>query len=181
MIENHANYIINSNYPDCGGLFNNQVQNKMFRRFRIIKKKTIDEPYATTLYNYLSNKHLLYNLYYYIKMNFKPLTDTECKEISEADNKYMDYVKNKEDNKHVLQRYIIDECVDNKNRLRLNYLVNCLKARDYKTSMATEKTILLQRKICDISDGHLIIIDMDKFIDMYLNDEFEENDQQPPI
>ena len=68
-----------------------------------------------------------------------------------------------------------------KNRLRLNYLVSCLKARDYKTSMATEKTILLQRKICDISGSHLIIIDMDKFIDMYLNDEFEENDQQPPI
>ena len=181
MIENHANYIINSNYPDCGGLFNNQVQNEMFRRFRIIKKKTIDEPYATTLYNYLSDKHLLYNLYYYIKMNFKPLTDTECKYISDADVKYMEYVKNKEDNKHVLQRYIIDECVDNKNRLRLNYLVNCLKARDYKTSMATEKTILLQRKICDISDGHLIIVNMDKFVDMYLNDEFEENDQQPPI
>ena len=29
--------------------------------------------------------------------------------------------------------------------------------------------------------GCLIIIDMDKFVDMYLNDEFEENAQQPPI
>ena len=36
MKKNRANFVINSNYLNCGGLFSNQTQGEMFSRFRVI-------------------------------------------------------------------------------------------------------------------------------------------------
>ena len=182
MIENSANFIINSNYLNCGGLFSNQTQGEMFRRFRVIKKQIINQDNAEILFNNLNDKYILYNLFEYIKNEFKPMNIKEFKEVSEFETEYMQTVKNTEDNKRVLSKDSIELCVDKKKQLRLNYLVKSLRDRSYITTMTNEKMFLIQSEVVKISGKHLIITDFDKFKSLYLNDEFEEedtNDDEP--
>ena len=183
MIENSANFVINSNYLNCGGLFSNQTQGEMFRRFRVIKKQIIKAEDAEILFNNLNDKYILYNMVEYIKNEFKPMNIKEFKEVSEFETEYMQTVKNTEDNKRVLSKDSIELCVDNQNRLRLNYLVRSLKDRSYITTMTAEKMFLIQSEVCKIDNSrHIKIIDFDKFKSLYLNDEFEEeddNDNEP--
>ena len=180
MKKNRTNYIINSNYLNCGGLFSNQTQNEMFRRFRIIKKQTIDKQQAHILYNNLNDKYILYNMFEYIKNEFKPMTAEEFEEVSEYEKEYMQSVKNTDDNKRVLSKDSIELCVDKKKQLRLNYLVRSLRDRSYITTMANEKMFLIQSEVVKISGRNLIITDFDKFKSLYLNDEFEEEDDNEP-
>ena len=179
MIENSANFVINSNYLNCGGLFSNQTQGEMFRRFRVIKKQIIKAEDAEILFNNLNDKYILYNMVEYIKNEFKPMNIKEFKEVSEFETEYMQTVKNTEDNKRVLSKDSIELCVDNQNRLRLNYLVRSLKDRSYITTMTAEKMFLIQSEVCKIDNSrHIKIIDFDKFKSLYLNDEFEEEDTE---
>ena len=178
MIDNCANFIINSNYLNCGGMFSNQTQGEMFRRFRVIKKQIINQDDAETLYNNLNDKHILYNIYEYIKNEFKPMNVKEFKEVSEYEKEYMQTVKNTNDNKHVLDRDTIEACVDKKKQLRLKYLVDMLKNRNYYTTMTNEKMMLLQADVIKISGNHLIITDYDKFKSIYINDEFEDDEEE---
>lgn len=173
MIDNSANYIINSNYLNCGGLFSNQTQGEMFRRFRVIKKQIMNQDETEILYNNLNDKHILYNLYEYIKKEFKPMTLKEFEEVSEYEEEYRQTVKNTQDNKRVLDKDIIKECVDKKKQLRLKYLVDMLRNRNYITTMTSEKMFLMQSDVVKISGTHLIITDYEKFEEIYLNDEFE--------
>ena len=183
MIENSANFVINSNYLNCGGLFSNQTQGEMFRRFRVIKKQIIKAEDAEILFNNLNDKYILYNMVEYIKNEFKPMNIKEFKEVSEFETEYMQTVKNTEDNKRVLSKDSIELCVDKQNRLRLNYLVKSLRDRSYITTMTAEKMFLIQSEVCKIDNSrHIKITDFDKFKSLYLNDEFEEeddNDNEP--
>ena len=182
MIENSANFIINSNYLNCGGLFSNQTQGEMFRRFRVIKKQIINQDNAEILFNNLNDKYILYNLFEYIKKEFKPMNIKEFKEVSEFEKEYMQSVKNTQDNKRVLSKDAIECCVDKYKHLRIKYLVDSLRARSYITSITNEKMALLQADVVKISGKHLTITDYDKFKSLYLNDEFEEeddNDDEP--
>lgn len=176
MIENSANFVINSNYLNCGGLFSNQTQGEMFRRFRVIKKQIIKAEDSEMLFNNLNDKYILYNMVEYIKNEFKPMNIKEFKEVSEFETEYMQTVKNTEDNKRVLSKDSIELCVDKKKQLRLNYLVRSLKDRSYITTMTNEKMFLIQSEVVKISGKHLIITDFDKFKSLYLNDEFEEDE-----
>lgn len=181
MIENSANFIINSNYLNCGGLFSNQTQGEMFRRFRVIKKQIINQDNAEILFNNLNDKYILYNLFEYIKNEFKPMNIKEFKEVSEFETEYMQTVKNTQDNKRVLSKDSIELCVDKKKRLRLNYLVKSLRDRSYITTMTAEKMFLIQSEVCKIDESrHIKITDYDKFMSLYLNDEFEEEDNDEP-
>ena len=178
MIDNCANFIINSNYLNCGGMFSNQTQGEMFRRFRVIKKQIINQDDAEILYNNLNDKHILYNIYEYIKNEFKPMTVKEFQEVSEYEKEYMQTVKNTNDNKHVLDKDTIEMCVDKKKQLRIKYLVDVLKNRSYYTTITSEKMALLQADVVKISGKHLIITDFDKFKEIYLNDEFEDENEE---
>ena len=179
MIDNCANFIINSNYLNCGGMFSNQTQGEMFRRFRVIKKQIINQDEADILYNNLNDKHILYNIFEYIKNEFKPMTVKEFQEVSEYEEEYMQTVKNTNDNKHVLDRDTIEMCVDKKKRLSIKYLVDMLKNRSYNTTIASEKMFLIQSEVCKIDSArHLIITDYDKFVSIYLNDEFEDENEE---
>ena len=180
MIENSANFIINSNYLNCGGLFSNQTQGEMFRRFRVIKKQIIKAEDTEILFNNLNDKNILYNMVEYIKKEFKPMTIKEFKEVSEYETEYMQTVKNTEDNKRVLDKNIIALCVDKRKRLSIKNLVDYLRAQSYMTTMTNEKMFLIQSEVCKIdSSRHLIITDYDKFVSLYLNDEFEgENEEE---
>ena len=178
MIENSANFIINSNYLNCGGLFSNQTQGEMFRRFRIIKKQPINQDKAEILFNNLNDKNILYNMVEYIKNEFKPMTLKEFQEVSEYEKEYMQTVKNTQDNKRVLDKVIIEECVDKQNRLRLKYLVDSLRARSYNTTMTSEKMFLIQAEVVNISGKNLKITDYEKFKELYLNDEFEDENEE---
>lgn len=180
MIDNSANYIINSNYLNCGGLFSNQTQGEMFRRFRVIKKQIINQDKAEVLFNNLNDKNILYNLYEYIKKEFKQMTLKEYEEVSEYEKEYKQTVKNTQDNKRVLDKVIIEECVDKKKQLRLKYLVDMLRNRNYITTMTNEKTALLQAEVVKPSGTHLIITDYEKFEEIYLNDEFDEEEEDKP-
>lgn len=180
MKKNRANYIINSNFLNCGGLFANQTQNEMFRRFRIIKKRTINKQQAHILYNNLEDKHILYNLYEYIKHEFKPMTVDEFEEESEYEKEYAQTVKNTDDNKRVLDKDTIEMCVDKLKRLRIKYLVDMLKNRSYNTTISSEKMALLQADVVKVSGKHLIITDYDKFESIYINDEFDEEEEDKP-
>lgn len=183
MIENSANFIINSNYLNCGGMFSNQTQGEMFRRFRVIKKQIIKAEDTEILYNNLNDKNILYNMVEYIKTEFKPMTVKEFKEVSEYETEYMQTVKNTTDNKRVLDKVIIKECVDKLKRLRIKYLVDMLKNRSYVTTITNEKMFLIQSEVVKISGKHLIITDYEKFEEIYLNDEFEgenEEDEDQP-
>ena len=142
MIETSANFIINSNYLNCGGMFSNQTQGEMFRRFRVIKKQIINSEQSEILFNNLNDKNILYNMVEYIKKEFKPMTIKEFKEVSEYETEYMQTVKNTTDNKRVLDKDIIKECVDKKKQLRLKYLVDMLRVRNYITTMTNEKMAL---------------------------------------
>ncbi len=176
MKKNRANFIINSNYLNCGGLFSNQTQGEMFRRFRVIKKQIIDKKQAHILYNNLNDKYILYNLFEYIKNEFKPMTADEFEEVSEFETEYMQTAKNTEDNKRVLSKDSIEMCVDKYKHLRIKYLVDSLRARSYITSITNEKMALLQANVVKISGKHLTITDYKKFEEIYLNDEFEEEE-----
>ena len=178
MKKNRANFVINSNYLNCGGLFSNQTQGEMFRRFRVIKKQIIKAEDAEILFNNLNDKNILYNMVEYIKNEFKPMNIKEFKEVSEFETEYMQTVKNTEDNKRVLSKDSIELCVDNQNRLRLNYLVKSLRDRSYITTMTNEKMFLIQSEVVKISGKNLKITDFDKFKSLYLNDEFEEEDTE---
>ena len=179
MIDNCANFIINSNYLNCGGMFSNQTQGEMFRRFRVIKKQIINQDDADILYDNLNNKHILYNIFEYIKNEFKPMNVKEFQEVSEYEKEYMQTVKNTNDNKHVLDKDTIEMCVDKKKRLCIKYLVDRLLNRSYKTTIASEKMFLIQSEVCKIDSArHLIITDYDKFVSIYLNDEFEEENEE---
>lgn len=176
-----TNFIINSNYPECGGLFNNQKQNEMFRRFRIIKKQTIDKKAGNILCANLKDKHILYNLYMYIKNTFKPMTVEEVQEETEYEKEYITKTKNADDNKKVVPRYLISECIDSQKRLRLKKLVDYLKDNNYTTTIAAEKSYLLFNDICKVSGSRdLKIIDMDKFESIYLVEE-EDDDKKEEI
>ena len=83
MRKNRANFVINSNYLNCGGMFSNQTQGEMFRRFRVIKKQIIKTEYSEKLFNNLNDKNILYNMVEYIKNEFKPMNINEFKEVSE--------------------------------------------------------------------------------------------------
>ena len=178
MIDNCANFIINSNYLNCGGMFSNQTQGEMFRRFRVIKKQIINQDDADILYNNLNDKHILYNIYEYIKNEFKPMSVKEFQEVSEYEKEYMQTVKNTNDNKHVLDRDTIEMCVDKLKRLRIKYLVDMLKNRNYYTTITSEKMALLQADVVKLSGKHLIITDYDKFEEIYINDEFEDENEE---
>ena len=178
MIENSANFIINSNYLNCGGMFSNQTQGEMFRRFRVIKKQIINQDKAETLFNNLNDKNILYNMVEYIKNEFKPMNIKEFKEVSEYETEYMQTVKNTTDNKRVLDKDIIELCVDKKKRLRLNYLVDSLRARSYITTMTNEKMFLIQSEVVKISGNHLTITDYEKFKEIYLNEEFDNENEE---
>ena len=179
MIDNCANFIINSNYLNCGGMFSNQTQGEMFRRFRVIKKQIIKQDDANILYDNLKDKNILYNIFEYIKNEFKPMNIEEFQEVSEYEKEYMQTVKNTNDNKHVLDRDTIEMCVDKKKRLSIKYLVDRLLNRSYKTTIANEKMFLIQSEVCKIDSArHLIITDYDKFVSIYLNDEFEDENEE---
>lgn len=176
-----TNFIINSNYPECGGMFNNQKQNEMFRRFRIIKKQTINKEEGNILCANLKDKHILYNLYMYIKNTFKPMTVKEVQEVSEYEKEYITKTKNTDDNKKVVSRYLLSECIDSKNRLRLKKLVDYLKDNGCVTTIAAEKSYLLFNDICKVNDSRSMkIIDMDKFESIYLVEE-EDDDKKEEI
>ena len=174
MKKTRANFVINSNYLNCGGLFSNQTQGEMFRRFRVIKKQIIKAEDTEILFNNLNDKNILYNMVEYIKKEFKPMTIKEFKEVSEYEEEYMQTVKNTQDNKRVLDKDIIKECVDKKKQLRLKYLVDVLRARNYMTTMTNEKMALLQAEVVKISGRTLIVKDYEKFEEIYLNEEFED-------
>lgn len=178
MIDNCANFIINSNYLNCGGMFSNQTQGEMFRRFRVIKKQIINQDDADILYNNLNDKHILYNIYEYIKNEFKPMNGKEFQEVSEYEKEYMQTVKNTNDNKHVLDRDTIEMCVDKKKQLRIKYLVDMLKYKNYNTTITSEKMALMQADVVKLSGKHLIITDYEKFKEMYINDEFEDENEE---
>ena len=180
MIETSANFIINSNYLNCGGLFSNQTQGEMFRRFRVIKKQIINQDDAETLFNNLNDKNILYNMVEYIKNEFKPMTIKEFKEVSEYEEEYMQTVKNTTDNKRVLDKDIIALCVDKYKHLRIKYLIDSLRARSYITTMTNEKMFLIQSDVVKISGKHLTITDYEKFEEIYLNDEFDEEEEDKP-
>ena len=180
MIDNCANFIINSNYLNCGGMFSNQTQGEMFRRFRVIKKQIINQDDADILYNNLNDKHILYNIYEYIKNEFKPMNIKEFQEVSEYEKEYMQTVKNTNDNKHVLDKDTIEMCVDKLKRLRIKYLVDMLKNRNYNTTISNEKMALLQADVVKISGRNLIITDFEKFESIYINDEFEDEEEDKP-
>lgn len=180
MIENSVNFVINSNYLNCGGLFSNQTQGEMFRRFRVIKKQIINQDNAEILFNNLNDKYILYNLFEYIKNEFKPMNIKEFKEVSEFETEYMQTVKNTQDNKRILSKDAIELCVDKYKHLRIKYLVDSLRARSYITSITNEKMFLIQSEVVKISGKHLTITDYEKFEEIYLNDEFEEEDNDEP-
>ena len=114
----------------------------------------------------------------YIKNEFKPMNIKEFKEVSEFETEYMQTVKNTEDNKRVLDKDTIESCVDKKKQLRLKFLVDCLRARSYITTMTNEKMFLIQSEVVKISGRNLILKDFDKFKSLYLDDEFEEEDEE---
>ena len=97
---------------------------------------------------------------------------------AEYEEEYMQTVKNTTDNKRVLDKDIIKECVDKKKQLRLKYLVDVLRARNYMTTMTNEKMALLQAEVVKISGNHLTITDYKKFEEIYLNEEFEINEEE---
>ena len=121
-------------------------------------------------------------MFEYIKNEFKPMTEDEFEEVSEYEKEYMQSVKNTDDNKRVLSKDTIECCVDKLKRLRIKFLIDRLKDRSYITTISNEKDALLQADVVKVSGTHLIIKDFDKFVSIYLNDEFEEeddNDNEP--
>lgn len=135
-IKNIANYIINSKYINCGGLFNYQAENEMFRRFKIIKRNDIN-------YNMnLDDPCFLYNLVHYIKHNFTSMNYNEYMANSEFE---IEYIKHIDDIFKVLSKEIIEKCIYKKNILKLNYLVSILNSYGCETDRSYEYYKLEQK------------------------------------
>ena len=58
-VKTHYNVIMNSNYANFGGLFDNQTEDEMFRRFHIIEKKKVSKEITNKIYKYLHNKRVM--------------------------------------------------------------------------------------------------------------------------
>lgn len=169
MINHCANYIINSDYFNCGGLFSNQADGEIFGRFKIIKNQTIKDDDEETFYNNIKDKHILYNLYKYIKNEFKPMDYEEIREVSEYEHEYEQIVWDLEyGNKRVLDHDTIKECTNKKKQLKINFLVDKLRDAGYKTSIFKEREFLLQKHIITSSGKYFVISDYDKFKEIYM-------------
>lgn len=175
-IRRYANFIINSNYINCGGIFNNPADNTIFDRFKIIKNQTIKNDDAEILYNNLKDKYILYNLYEYIKNEFKPMEFNELYKRTEYEHEYERIIcKMEYRNKRVLDHDTIKQCIDNGKYLKIDCLVDMLINAGHSTSIDNEESFLLNADIIDFSsDDHYIITDYNKFKETYMKEDNKE-------
>lgn len=173
--KNIANYIINSNYVNCGGIFNDTAGDEMFRRFKIIKKQEMG-PEKDKLFNYLEDYRFLFNLQWYIKNNFTPMNMDEYNHVSEMEEEYKkDMVRDNSYNYKVLTLYDIERCVSDKNRLKLSELVRLLNLNNCNTRMADERSTLFQMGIIRRSGNNYHVEDKNKLLERYLRESEDDS------
>lgn len=176
-IKNCVNIIINSNFPNCGGFFDNQQGNEIFRRFKIIKKQEMKQEDINKLFTALDNKYILYNMYLIIKNEIKPLNNDEMRATSEYEQQYRSMVKNIEDNYKVLYKDEIEDCINKRNYLSISILYNKLKQHNVKTSIANERMILCQEEIISKNGNNWKVINKEKLFNRYLTEDEEEQEE----
>ena len=170
-IDNSTNIVICTNYKECGGLFDNQVNGEMFKRFYIIKKQTIERKYLEKFGELSKNRANIKAMVEYIK-NLKPLPKEEIfNEETQID--YYKFVKNSNLNKRCLDIRTIDNSIrtDSKNQkwANLSSLIKSLKSEGIITSIETERQLLEQNNIIKVyKDRKVKIIDLVHFFKFYL-------------
>lgn len=168
-----TNLIINSNYKNCGGLFDNQSKDgEIFRRFKIIQKKQIEQNKAEKLYNMLNNNRVIYALYNVLINEYKDMTFNEFNNKSNFEVNYYDYVKDKAYNKAVLTKNEIDYCISqygNNKLLSIQRLVQQLKKYDIICGANDEKQRLIDESIIEYKQRRNYIIDYNKLIELYID------------
>ncbi len=171
MITNCTNLVICTNYKECGGLFDNQVNGEMFKRFYLIEKRTIERKYLDKFGEYVADRANIKAMVEYIK-NLKPLPKEEIFN-EETQKDYYKFVKNPNINKRCLDIRTIDNTIrtDSKNRkwATLSNLIKSLKSEGIITSIETERQMLEQNNIIKVyKDRKILIKDLVHYFKCYL-------------
>ena len=108
-IENYCNIIINTNHKEVGGLFDNQADCEMFKRFYIIEKTPIERSLINEFFTLCNDTANIAACFEIIKQ-LKPLTTDDINNTTTQEDYYA-FVRNTQNNKQCLDRFQIENTI----------------------------------------------------------------------
>ena len=171
-VKTHYNVIMNSNYANFGGLFDNQTEDEMFRRFHIIEKQKVSKELTNKIYEYIHNKRVMDAIIVKI-MNRLPLSPETIEDIrKETQQKYYNSAKDESIRKVLRINEIRETFTAHKKKsgvyIRMHTLIKLLKKEGYKTNSKREKALLLKKSIIkECGDCCYKITDIKEYYNTY--------------
>ena len=180
------NMIVNSNYDNFGGLFDNQTEDEMFRRFHIIKKQKIEsKEEIKEAANILEDKMKLEALIAIIR-DIPAMKEEEIEAARETQIEFHKLVKNNKITRGCIPLYALKDTIKqgSKSNKRYGYwlsiskLLSLLKEHGIITTSENERQLLISQNIIKTtSPGHHKIVDLQKYYHHYAISETPEEDE----
>lgn len=169
-IDNYCNIIINTNHKEVGGLFDNQTDAEMFKRFYIIKKRPIDKALINEFWDIINDNANIAACFELIKQ-LKPLTTDDINNTL-TQEEYYSFVRNTQNNKQCLDIYEIDRTINKDNKgscwLKSTVLIRLLKENELPASKESERQQLEKLGIIQVyPNSHFRIVDIEKYYMRY--------------
>lgn len=169
-IDNYCNIIINTNHKEVGGLFDNQTDAEMFKRFYIIKKRPIDKVLINEFWDIIGDNANIAACFEIVKQ-LKPLSNDDINNTL-TQEEYYSFVRNTQNNKQCMNEYEIDRTInkDNKGRcwLKSTVLIRLLKENEIPASKESERQQLEKLGIIQVyPNSHFLIVDIEKYYMRY--------------
>lgn len=179
--KNYCNIIINTNHKEVGGLFDNQAENEMFKRFYIIEKQTIDRQLINEFFEITDNIANVAACFEIVKQ-LTPLSIDDINDTRTQEN-YYSFVRNTQNNKQCLTIGDIDRTItkDDEGRvwLRITELNKALKYYEITTSKEAERQQLEKAGIIKTyKNGRFQILDLKKYFTRYYKDETPDDTKE---
>lgn len=169
-IDNYCNIIINTNHKEVGGLFDNQTDAEMFKRFYIIKKRPIDKALINEFWDIINDNANIAACFELIKQ-LKPLSTDDINNTL-TQEEYYSFVRNTQNNKQCLDIYEIDRTINKDNKsscwLKSTVLIRLLKENELPASKESERQQLEKLGIIQVyPNSHFRIVDIEKYYMRY--------------
>ena len=170
-IENYCNIIINTNHKEVGGLFDNQNDSEMFKRFYIIAKQPIERSLINEFFQISEDEKNIAACFELVKQ-LKPLALDEIND-TRTQEEYYSFVRNTQNNKQCLRKDEMDRTIryeDKKKRywLKIGELTKLLKQYGLPVSKESERQQLIKLKIIkDGGNSNFQIVDLERYYIRY--------------
>lgn len=169
-IDNYCNIIINTNHKEVGGLFDNQTDAEMFKRFYIIKKRPIDKALINEFWDIINDNANIAACFELIKQ-LKPLSTDDINNTL-TQEEYYSFVRNTQNNKQCLDICEIDRTINKDNKgscwLKSTVLIRLLKENELPASKESERQQLEKMGIIQVyPNSHFRIVDIEKYYMRY--------------